>query len=76
MVGTAIGGAGEPAIEKLVGLLGAFSGPATASLIGRPERADMLWAAYINAASANIFDFDDTHIPTVINPNPPTRAGG
>lgn len=71
MIGTAIGGASEPAITLLAGQLGAFSGPATASLIGRAERADMLWAAYINAASANIFDFDDTHIPTVIHPSAP-----
>mgnify|MGYP001108469966 FL=1 len=35
MIGTAIGGAGEPAIAILAGQLGAFSGPATASLIGR-----------------------------------------
>lgn len=71
MVGTAIGGSNEAAIQKLVALLPAFSGPATASLIGRSERADMLWAAYINAASANIFDFDDTHVPTVIHPSAP-----
>lgn len=71
MVGTAIGGSGEVAIDKLAALLPAFSGPPTNTLIGRPERADMLWAAYINAASANIFDYDDTHIPTVIHPSAP-----
>ncbi|GEO87102.1 MULTISPECIES: MmgE/PrpD family protein [Alphaproteobacteria] len=71
MVGTAIGGSGEAAIDKLAALLPVFSGPATNTLIGRPERADMLWAAYINAASANIFDYDDTHIPTVIHPSAP-----
>ena len=71
MVGTAIGGSNEAAIQKLVAMLPAFSGPETASIIGRTERADMLWAAYINAASANIFDYDDTHIPTVIHPAAP-----
>lgn len=71
MVGCAIGGAGEAAIGKLAALLPEFSGPPVARLIGRPERADMLWAAYINAASANIFDYDDTHIPTVIHPAAP-----
>jgi 2-methylcitrate dehydratase PrpD len=74
MVGTAIGGADEAATNKLVALLPAFSGPATASLIGRQERADMLWAAYINAASANIFDYDDTHMPTVIHPTAPVAS--
>ncbi|WP_112313113.1 MmgE/PrpD family protein [Pseudogemmobacter bohemicus] len=71
MVGCAIGGAGEAAIDRLVALLPAFSGPATTSLIGRGARADMLWAACINAAAANIFDYDDTHIPTVIHPAAP-----
>ncbi|SED15276.1 MmgE/PrpD family protein [Rhodobacter sp. 24-YEA-8] len=71
MTGCAIGGAREGAIDRLAALLPAFSGPATASLIGREERADMLWAAYINAAAANIFDYDDTHIPTVIHPAAP-----
>jgi len=71
MVGTAIGGSNETAIEKLVAMLPAFSGPATATIIGRSERADMLWGAYINAASANIFDYDDTHVPTVIHPSAP-----
>jgi len=71
MVGTAIGGSGEPAIDRLVELTGRFGGSATASLIGRGERTDMLWAADINAAAANIFDFDDTHIPTVIHPSAP-----
>lgn len=71
MVGTAIGGSGEAAIARLAEFSSRFGGAATASLIGRQERADVLWAADINAAAANIFDFDDTHIPTVIHPSAP-----
>ncbi|MEW9836247.1 MmgE/PrpD family protein [Mesorhizobium marinum] len=71
MVGTAIGGAGEAAIDRLAELSSGFGGAATTGLIGRRERADMLWAACINAAAANIFDFDDTHVPTVIHPAAP-----
>lgn len=70
IVGTAIGGSGETAIDRLAGLLAA-SGTGPSNLIGRRERTDMLSAAFINAASANIFDFDDTHIPTVIHPSAP-----
>ena len=70
IVGTAIGGSGETAIDLQVELLAA-SGAGPASLIGRRERSDMLSAAFINAASANIFDFDDTHIPTVVHPSAP-----
>jgi 2-methylcitrate dehydratase PrpD len=71
MVGTAIGGSGEAAIDRLIEFSSRFGGAATASLIGRQERTDMLWAADINAAAANIFDFDDTHIPTVVHPTAP-----
>ncbi|MGA0541374.1 MmgE/PrpD family protein [Neotabrizicola sp. VNH66] len=74
MVGCAIGGAGEAAVDHLAALLPAFGGPATCTLIGRRERADALWAAHINAAAANIFDYDDTHIPTVIHPSAPVGA--
>src|SRR5687768_5589619 len=71
MVGTAIGGSGEAAIDRLTEFSSRFGGAPTASLIGRRERTDMLWAADINAAAANIFDFDDTHIPTVVHPTAP-----
>jgi 2-methylcitrate dehydratase PrpD len=70
-MGTAIGGSGETAIDRLTEFSARFGSAATATLIGRKERADMLWAAEINAAAANIFDFDDAHIPTVIHPSAP-----
>ena len=41
------------------------------SLIGRPERLDILGASFINAAAANLLDFDDTHLRTVIHPTAP-----
>ena len=45
------------------------SGPAT--IIGRGEHSNILDAAMLNAMCANVFDFDDTHIPTVIHPTAP-----
>ncbi|MCX7304174.1 MAG: MmgE/PrpD family protein [Hyphomicrobiales bacterium] len=71
MVGTALGGSGEAAIDRLAEFSSRFGGAPAATLIGRKQRADILWAAEINAAAANIFDFDDTHIPTVIHPSAP-----
>src|SRR5262249_58521029 len=38
---------------------------------GRSERVDALSAAFLNAASGNVFDFDDTHLRTVIHPTAP-----
>ncbi|MBT4486874.1 MAG: MmgE/PrpD family protein [Rhodospirillaceae bacterium] len=68
---TAIAGSGEEAMDKSLAVLAPFSGPGQCSLIGRPERVDMALATYLNAMSANIFDFDDTHQATVIHPTAP-----
>ncbi len=68
---TALGGCRDEAIELALKILADFSGPRVAAIIGRAERADPLTAAFLNAASANVFDFDDTHIPTVIHPTAP-----
>jgi 2-methylcitrate dehydratase PrpD len=72
----AVGFAGstDPTIDILVDTLTPFAANAQASLIGRPERTDMLNAAALNAMSANVFDFDDTHERTVIHPTGPVAA--
>jgi len=64
----ALAACSDPTIEKAVKTYLAFSANSTATLIGRPERTDILNAAALNAMSANVFDFDDTHIPTIIHP--------
>ena len=67
-------GAHDLTIEKLVGTYTAFSANQAASLIGRPEQTDMLNAAALNAMSANVFDYDDTHLRTIIHPTAPIAA--
>ena len=67
----ALTGCGEPAIETALQSLTAFSGGRHATIIGRGERLDALSAAFLNAASANVLDFCDTHVPTVIHPTAP-----
>jgi 2-methylcitrate dehydratase PrpD len=64
-------GCREPAIETMLQSLATFSGPKQATVIGRGERFDALSAAFLNAASANVLDFCDTHVPTVIHPTAP-----
>jgi 2-methylcitrate dehydratase PrpD len=68
---TALGGCREPAIDKSLAVLQRFSGSGSCGIVGRRERTDMLLAAYVNAMSANVFDFDDTHPATVIHPTAP-----
>ena len=67
----ALTGCREPAIETALQSLTAFSGGREATIIGRGERLDALSAAFLNAASANVLDFCDTHVPTVIHPTAP-----
>jgi 2-methylcitrate dehydratase PrpD len=67
----ALGGCIEAPIEKALVTMRRFCGPATASIVGRSERSDLLNAAFVNAMSANVFDFDDTHPATIIHPTAP-----
>ena len=71
LVGTSLGAAKHSEIESLARLLREVAGPPQACVIGRVERFDCLSAAFINAVSANLFDFDDTHLGTVIHPSAP-----
>src|SRR5271154_1241698 len=57
--------------EIALASLAMFSGGRQATIIGRRERIDALSAAFLNAAGANVFDFCDTHVPTVIHPTAP-----
>jgi 2-methylcitrate dehydratase PrpD len=67
----ALGGCRHETVERALEAIDPFSGPRTASVIGRPERLDALSASLINAVSSNILDFDDTHMKTVIHPTVP-----
>jgi 2-methylcitrate dehydratase PrpD len=61
-------------IETSLRLLAGFSGGRQAAVIGRIERLDAPNAAFINAAGANVDDFCDTHVATVIHPTAPVAA--
>ncbi|MES2185721.1 MAG: MmgE/PrpD family protein [Pseudomonadota bacterium] len=67
----ALGGNADPTIEAAVRTLLPFGAGTQAGLVGRPERFDMLNAAALNAMAANVYDFCDTHIPTILHPTAP-----
>ncbi|MDJ0388727.1 MmgE/PrpD family protein [Roseomonas sp. E05] len=69
--GGALGAAQDPAVSTAVQVMAPFSGPQRATLIGRAERLDAMGAAFVNAVAANLLDFDDTHLETVIHPTAP-----
>jgi 2-methylcitrate dehydratase PrpD len=70
-IGTALGGSSDQALMRLGRSLAPFSAGEGATVIGRNERRDPLTAAFLNAASINVFDFDDTHAGTIIHPTAP-----
>jgi 2-methylcitrate dehydratase PrpD len=71
---TALGSAHDPAVTAALRTLLPFSGAATSAIIGRPERLDAMGASFLNAISANLLDFDDTHLDTIIHPAAPVAA--
>jgi 2-methylcitrate dehydratase PrpD len=44
-------------------------------VIGRGDRPDALNASFLNAVSANVLEYDDTHLGTVMHPAAPVAPG-
>ena len=72
--GCAIGGSRHETVDKAIAALSAFSGPTQASVLGRKERFDVLHASLMNGISSHIFDYDDTHLRTIIHPAGPVAS--
>jgi 2-methylcitrate dehydratase PrpD len=70
-IGCALGVAHTPPIEMAMRVLLPAAGSERVTVIGRTERLDPFGAAFINAVGANLLDYDDTHLRTVIHPTAP-----
>jgi 2-methylcitrate dehydratase PrpD len=70
-MGVAIGAAWHESVDILLKLSSEVGGPGQVSIYGRKEQVDALDGALINGMSSHIFDFDDTHLRTVIHPSAP-----
>ena len=70
-MGCAVGGSRHETLDAAIAALAPFSGPPQATVLGRRERMDVLHAALMNGISSHVFDFDDTHLKTVIHPAGP-----
>jgi 2-methylcitrate dehydratase PrpD len=73
-VACAVGGSHHEALDMTLSALGPFSGPAQATVLGRKERLDVMHAALANGMSSHVFDFDDTHLRTIIHPAGPVAS--
>ncbi len=72
--GCAIGGSRHQTVDIAIGALAPFAGASQATILGRKERMDVLNAALINGIASHIFDYDDTHLRTVIHPAGPVAS--
>jgi 2-methylcitrate dehydratase PrpD len=73
-VGCAVGAAHHDTAQAALRAVQALQPSAQASVLGRSERVDMASAALLNGISSHTFDFDDTHLKTIIHPAGPVAS--
>jgi 2-methylcitrate dehydratase PrpD len=73
-VGCAVGAAHHDTAQAALGAVQMLQPAAQASILGRRERVDVASAALVNGISSHTFDFDDTHLKTIIHPAGPVAS--
>ena len=73
-LGCAIGAANHESVDSSLAAIREFQPAPQASILGRKDKVDMGGAALINGISSHTFDFDDTHLKTVIHPAGPVAS--
>jgi 2-methylcitrate dehydratase PrpD len=73
-MGCAVGGSQHETLDRAIAALKPFSGAEQATILGRKERFDVMHAALLNGISSHVFDFDDTHLKTIIHPAGPVAS--
>src|SRR3954464_11579543 len=67
-LGCAVGAARHEAVEAALAAVQMLEPAPQATILGRTEKVDMASAALLNGISSHTFDFDDTHLKTIIHP--------
>ncbi|MCF6411598.1 MmgE/PrpD family protein [Pseudalkalibacillus salsuginis] len=70
-MGVAIGAAYHPSVDMVLGLKKDLQSGEQVSVLGRPEKVDLLLGSLTNGMTSHIFDFDDTHLDTIHHPSGP-----
>lgn len=73
-LGCAVGAARHEAATAALQTVRLLQPAPQASVLGRGERVDMASAALINGIASHTFDFDDTHLKTIIHPAGPVAS--
>ncbi|HYG45113.1 MAG TPA: MmgE/PrpD family protein [Bordetella sp.] len=70
-LGCAVGAARHEAADAALQAVQTLQPAPQATVLGRAERVDIGSAALINGITSHTFDFDDTHLKTIIHPAGP-----
>ncbi len=73
-LGCAIGAAQHEAADAAVAASRMLDSSPQATVLGRSEKLDMASAALVNGITSHTFDFDDTHLKTIIHPAGPVAS--
>lgn len=73
-VGCAVGAANHEAAAATLGAVRMLQPAPQATVLGRAEKVDMANAALVNGITSHTFDFDDTHLKTIIHPAGPVAS--
>ena len=73
-LGCAVGAAQHEAADAALAAVAMLQPAAQASVLGRKDKVDMASAALVNGITSHTFDFDDTHLKTIIHPAGPVAS--
>ena len=73
-VGCAVGAANHASALAALGGVRELEPAPQAAVLGRRDRVDMASAALVNGITSHTFDFDDTHLKTILHPAGPVAS--
>ncbi len=73
-LGCAVGAANHEAADAALAAVNLLQPSPQATVLGRLEKVDMASAALVNGITSHTFDFDDTHLKTIIHPAGPVAS--
>lgn len=73
-LGCSVGAARHATVLSALAAVQELAPSPQATVLGRLERVDIASAAFLNGISSHTFDFDDTHLKTIIHPAGPVAS--
>jgi 2-methylcitrate dehydratase PrpD len=73
-VGCAVGASQHATVKAALAAVSELAPSPQATILGRRERVDFASAAMLNGITSHTFDFDDTHLRTIIHPAGPVAS--